>query len=253
MKPPPTHTHPAHSTYCSPLHRRMTPSPYSSSSSSSSSSLHSHSAPPPDCSSRIQLPNLKIQTPRSSADLQSGRLFSSSSNLTLSNPHKTGPLVHSSHTTTYTQNQPTLPTPHTTHQLTRISQTCNRIRNRNRKKRHILKKKKNKIPKYLLDTKKICAKKCRSREYGWRRMRKTHLDEAGENGGAGGPIPSCGSRSPSQVPWERRERWRKGKQMRVATGVEWIANCGRGICDARKVASESESEFDRNLLRHSQF
>lgn len=147
MKPPPTHTHPAHSTYCSPLHRRMTPSPYSS---SSSSSLHSHSAPPPDCCCQLQPHStLKPQNPNSS---QLSRppireTVFSSSKLTLSNLHKTGPLIHSLHTT-YTQTNLPYHTP--THTILPKLQP-----NPKPKKRKILKKKKIEIP---LGHEKTCKK-----------------------------------------------------------------------------------------------
>ena len=107
MKPPPTHTHPAHSTYCYPLHPRMTPSPYSS---SASSSMHSHSVSPPDCCCQLQPHStLKPQNPNSSQlsgpPIQEPVFFSSK--LTLSNPHKTHWF------TSYTK--PTYLTRHTTH------------------------------------------------------------------------------------------------------------------------------------------
>lgn len=48
-------------------------------------------------------------------------------------------------------------------------------------------------------------------------MRESHLCEAGEEGGEG-VIPSCGSRSPSQVPWEKEGAMEEGK---ANAGTYW--------------------------------
>lgn len=67
-----------------------------------------------------------------------------------------------------------------------------------------------------VDTKKH-VKNCRSRTSGREEGRATNLCEGGE-----GAIPSCGSRSPWQVPWERRE----DGEANAGYLLEWIANCG---------------------------